>query len=95
MRIPGDIPKITGVYEKQKSVGKIEKSSAVSSKKDIVSISNQAKDFQTVQKALKNVPDIRQNRVNELTVKYESGQYNANGRDIAESIIKSMFDKKV
>lgn len=95
MRIPGDIPKITGIYDKQKSVNKIEKTSAVSSKKDVVSISNQAKDFQTVQKALKNVPDIRQNKVNELMVKYESGQYNASGKDIADNIVKSIFDKKV
>lgn len=95
MRIPGDIPKITGIYDKQKNVNKIEKASAVSSKKDVVSISNQAKDFQTVQKALKSVPDIRQNKVNELTVKYESGQYDAKGKDIAENIIKSVFDKKI
>jgi negative regulator of flagellin synthesis FlgM len=94
MRIPGEIPKITGVYEKQKSLGRVEKTSAVSSKKDIVSISNQAKDFQTVQRALRDVPDVRQDKVFELTGKYETGQYNTSGTDIAESIVKSVFDKK-
>lgn len=94
MRIPGEIPKISGVYEKSKSVGRVDKSSAVSSKKDIVSISNQAKDYTIVQKALKDVPDVRQDKVRELTSKYESGQYNVNGRDIAENIVKSVFDTK-
>lgn len=95
MRIPGDIPKISGLYDKQKNLNKIDKNSAVASKKDAVSISAQAKDFQTVLKALKDVPDIRQGKVNELSARYESGNYNIDGNDIAEKVINSVFDKKV
>lgn len=94
MRISGEIPKISGVYEKQKNIGRVDSSSAVSSKKDIVSISNQAKDFQTVQRALRDIPDVRQDKINELTSRYESGQYNVGGTDVAENIVKSVFDKK-
>ena len=94
MRISGEIPKITGVYEKQKSIGRVDSSSAVSSKKDIVSISTQAKDFSTVQRALRDVPDVRQDRISELTSSYETGQYNVSGSDIADNIVKSVFDKK-
>ena len=95
MKIWGDIPRISGIYDKQKNTGRIEKGSGVFSKKDVVSISGQAKDFQTVMKAVRNVPDIRADRVKELAEKFESGNYNVSGRDIAEKIIKSSFDRKV
>jgi len=44
----------------------------VTGKKDVVSISNQAKDFQTAMKALKEIPDIRKDKVEELARKIES-----------------------
>lgn len=94
MKIWGNIPGISGIYDKQKKIGRTDKTSTIASKKDAVSISNQAKDFQTVMKALKNVPDMRMDKVEELSVKYEAGSYNVNGRDVADRIIKSIIDKK-
>ncbi len=94
MKIWGEIPKIFGAYEKHKNAGKIDKTSGVASKKDVVSISNQAKDFQTVMKGIKEVPDIRIDKVNELASRYESGNYDVNGSDVADKILKSMFDTK-
>jgi negative regulator of flagellin synthesis FlgM len=94
MRIPGDIPKITGIYDKQKNIGRVDRTSSVASKKDVVSISSQAKDFQTVFKALKDIPDIRQGKVNELAEKYQSGNYNIDGNDVADKVLKTVFDKK-
>ena len=94
MKIWGEIPRILGVYDKNKNVGKVDKSSGVASKKDVVSISNQAKDYQTIMKALRDIPDVRQDRVNELMQKFESGSYDVSGKDIADSIIKSVIDKK-
>lgn len=94
MKIWGDIPRISGVYDKQKNVNKIDKTSGVSSKKDVVSISNQAKDFTTVMKALKEVPDMRQDKVNELAAKYEAGSYDVDGGDIVEKLSKSITEKK-
>lgn len=95
VKIWGDIPRIFGIYERQKNVKKIDKTSPLALKKDVVSISNNAKDYQLIVKALKETPDIRQDRVNELKQKYDSGNYDVSGRDIAEKIIKSAFDKKV
>lgn len=94
MRIPGDIPKITGIYDKQKSLNRTDISNPVVSKKDVVSISAQAKDFQTIFRALKEIPDIRQGKVNELLERYESGNYDIDGNDVAEKVINSVFDKK-
>lgn len=95
MKIWGEIPKVLGVYDKQKNVGKTDKSSAVAAKKDVVSISNQAMDYQTAVKAVKDIPDIRQDKVNELLQKYDSGTYGVNGRDVADKVINSILDKKV
>jgi len=93
MRI-GDISGISGIYDKQKNFNKVERPSAVASKKDVVSISNKAKDFQTVMKALKENPDIRQDKVNEFTQKYETGTYNVTGGEIADRIIGSSFTNR-
>lgn len=94
MRIPGDISKITGVYGSQKNIGRVERTGAVASKKDVLSISSEAKDFQAVYKALKEVPDIRREKVSSLEASIGSGKYSVNGRDVAEKVIKGGFDIK-
>lgn len=94
MRIPGELSKITGVYGTQKNTGSIGKARSAASKKDVLSISNEAKDFQTVYKALKDVPDVRQSKVTELTKRFEAGSYDVTGRDVADKLINTAFDKK-
>ncbi len=94
MRIPGDISKITGVYGSQKKIGRVERTGAPASKKDVLSISNEAKDFQTVYRALKDVPDVRSERVSSLEESIGSGKYNVSGRDVAGKVIKGAFDIK-
>lgn len=95
MKIWGGIPKILGVYDKQKSLGKVGRSSGISAKKDVVSISNAAKDYQVAVKALKDVPDVRQDKVNELIQKFESGSYDVSGKEVADKVLKSILDRKV
>lgn len=95
MKIWGDVPKIPGIYKKQGEIKKINNISAVASKKDVVSISNQARDYQTATRALKDVPDIRKEKVDALAARIESGGYDVSGRDVAEKLFKSIFDKRV
>lgn len=95
MKIWGEVPKVSEVYNKQNRINKINKSQGVKGSKDIVSISGQAKDFQTVLKALRETPDIRQEKVNELTQKYQSGTYAVEGKEIADKILKNILDKKI
>lgn len=94
MKIWGEIPRISGIYNKIKSTAKAEITSAAASKNDVVSISSQAKDYQVLIKALKDVPDIRKDKVEEIKAKIEAGTYDVNGRDIADKIIKSIIDWK-
>jgi negative regulator of flagellin synthesis FlgM len=94
MRIPGDLSKVAGIYGTQKNTGRVGKTEATASKKDVLSISNEAKDFQTVYKALKDVPDIRPGKVAELSGRLETGGYNVTGRDVADKVVNAVFDKK-
>lgn len=94
MKISGDIYNVSKVYDKQKQIGKVEKTGSIAPKKDVVSISNNAKDYQTVAKALKDVPDVRQNKIDEFAERYMSGGYDVSGREIVEKIGKSILDKK-
>jgi negative regulator of flagellin synthesis FlgM len=95
MKIWGEIPKVAGVYNSQKKITEATSVAGTASKKDVVSISGKAKDFQSVLKALKNVPDVRQDKVNELSERFSSGNYNVEGKDAADKILKSFLDLKV
>lgn len=93
MRINGDVSKVSGIYNKTKNVGKVDKTESTSAKKDILSISNQAKDFQTALRALKDIPDIRQDKVKSIQEKYDRGEYNVSGGDLADKLIDSIKNK--
>jgi flagellar biosynthesis anti-sigma factor FlgM len=94
MKIWGEVPKVNEVYKTSK-VNMTEKVSKVKSKKDVISISNIGKDYQIALKAVKEAPDIRTGKVDEIKEQYASGNYNINGQDIADSIVKSYLDRKV
>lgn len=94
MKITGDIYNVSKIYGNQKSVGKVDKTNPVAPKKDVVSISNNAKDYQTVSKALKDIPDVRQNKVDEFAEVYRSGGYDVSGKEIVEKLGKSIVDTK-
>ncbi|MBZ4647251.1 MAG: negative regulator of flagellin synthesis FlgM [Petroclostridium sp.] len=95
MRIPGDFSKIIGVYNKNKKIEKANNIQGVEGKKDTISISSQAKDYQLALKAVRQVPDIREEKVRELEQKYSSGTYNISSEDVADKIVSKFLDKKV
>jgi len=87
MRITGNVGNVTGVYTNDKRISRIENTNKISPASDDVKISNVGKDFTIAMNALKDVPDIRTDRVNELSAKIESGEYNVSGNDIASKIL--------
>jgi negative regulator of flagellin synthesis FlgM len=96
VRIPGDYNKILGTYDKNNmKIIRIDKINEVRGKKDVVSISEDARDYQLVQKALRDIPDMRDDKVRELEQKYSNGSYDVSGAEIADSIIKRFIDRKV
>lgn len=94
MKIWGNISKITGSYNGPKNVNRAQKPGRVGAKKDVVSISDTAKDMKVVKDALGKVPDIRKEKVDLLMQRYRAGQYKPSGKEIAEKIVNSVFDKK-
>ncbi len=85
---------VSGVYNKQ-GVTRVEKSKETQGKKDEISISNSGQDFNTVMKALKEVPNVREEKVAELAVKVESGTYNAPEDGVADKLMENFLGKKV
>lgn len=95
MKIWGNIPKVSGVYGNSGKFSKPSKVGEVTSKKDEFSISGTAKDFSSVMKILRQVPDIRQDKVDEIKQKIERGQYSVKASDVAEKIVGSLQEKKI
>ena len=87
MRITGNVGSITGVYTNDKRISRVENTNKISPASDDVKISNVGKDYAIAMNALRDVPDIRMDRVNELSAKIASGEYNVSGEDIASKIL--------
>ncbi len=58
---------------------------------DKVELSAASRDIQKIQEVLKNTPDIRAEKVQELKSKIESGQYRVDAREIANKMISSLI----
>lgn len=58
---------------------------------DKVELSAASRDIQKIQEVLKNTPDVRAEKVQELKSKIESGQYKVDGREIANKMISSLI----
>lgn len=95
MKIWGDNPKVFGIYNKLNPAGKVTQRDVVASKKDEFKISGLAKEYQVALKALHNIPDIRMEKVQEISRKIESGEYDVKAEDIAEKLIQNLLGKRV
>ncbi|NLU52790.1 MAG: flagellar biosynthesis anti-sigma factor FlgM [Clostridiaceae bacterium] len=87
MKIWGSIPKVSGIYGDSAKVDKAAKVNVTSSKKDELTISTIANDFNVALKALRQVPDVREDKVNEILKKMERGQYKVTSEDVAKKIL--------
>ena len=61
--------------------------------KDEVKLSTQAKDFATIRQKLADVPDVREDMVQDIKVRMKQGTYEVSSSDIAQKIL-SQFDFK-
>ncbi|MBN1613663.1 MAG: flagellar biosynthesis anti-sigma factor FlgM [Deltaproteobacteria bacterium] len=52
-----------------------------------VDLSTKAKDIQNLKSAVANLPDVREEKVQELRNRIESGKYNVSGEEIAEKMV--------
>ena len=90
MRITGS-PNIQNVLKTYgKNVKKTEESEKTGFKSDKVEISTAARDHQVAMKALKDVPEVRSEKVNAIKEQISSGSYKPNAEQIAEHILKGL-----
>ncbi|MBE5813439.1 MAG: flagellar biosynthesis anti-sigma factor FlgM [Clostridiales bacterium] len=88
MRIGDGLPQVTGIYTNDKKVSRVENLNNVQGIKDNVKISEVGKDYAIAQKALKDIPDVRQDKIEDVKAKMEKGDYaNVKSEDIADKII--------
>lgn len=86
--------KIFQIYENMKN-GRLNSNKNVS-KKDEFKASEKALDYQFAINKLKEVPEIRKERVERIKAQVQSGNYNVEGKKIAEKIVEGLhFDKRV
>lgn len=88
------VDKILQVYNTQ-SIKKVE-STKKSGRKDEVKLSNKAMEYQLAVNSLKNVPEIRKDKVEKLKSEISAGTYKVDGEKIVEKMFGNInFDKRV
>ena len=78
---------ISGVTQ----AARTERISRAEEKKDMVALSNTAKDYQSVRKALSGVPDIRNEKVNFIKSKIDTNTYDVKASDVANKILSVLW----
>ena len=87
MRITGGIQNVSEIYTKENRVNKLNNVDKVETPKDDVKISATGKDFSIAMNALKDVPDVREDKVNDIRSRIENGTYDVSGKDVAEKLL--------
>lgn len=64
-------------------------SKTINSGDDTLSFSSRVSEFGKLVDTLRELPDVRQDRVDTLREKISSGEYNPSGEEIAEAIFRS------
>lgn len=70
---------------------KINKTDAAKQKDDKVEISQFGKEIHLAKKAIKEVPDVREDKVQEIKAKMAAGTYEVSMSDVAEKMLSNLF----
>lgn len=63
--------------------------------KDEVVLSSQAQEFAQILQNIKNMSDVREDKVKELTERISSGEYHIEAKDVAEKMIGRVLADKL
>ena len=89
-----NIPGIMKAYN-QKKVHSTTKPGSIG-KKDEMSISNEAQVMSKVMQRVKETPDVREKKINEIRQQIKQGTYSVSADNVAEKLLKgALFSKKV
>lgn len=77
----------------QKHVSPTEKTEPAAMARDKIEISEEARDFQTAMKAFKELPDVRQSKIDTVKSQVESGQYKPSAEAVVDKIMQMIKGK--
>ncbi|MBW2599410.1 MAG: flagellar biosynthesis anti-sigma factor FlgM [Deltaproteobacteria bacterium] len=81
------------INEEKASLETVKQSPDGIAQEDKVTLSSTARDIQQAQKAVEKLPDVREEKVQELKDRIEAGKYDVNGEKIAEKMLnESLLD---
>ncbi|MEA3486365.1 MAG: flagellar biosynthesis anti-sigma factor FlgM [Thermodesulfobacteriota bacterium] len=81
------------INEKKASSGDDKQAADSVVQEDKVSLSSTARDIQQAEKAIEQLPDVREEKIQELKDQIEAGKYNVNGEKIAGKMLsESLLD---
>lgn len=92
MKING-VNRVANIYQ-QNTISKVNKVGK-KNQKDSVEFSTVAKDFKIARDMGKKIPDVRQDKVNEIKERIATNTYNIDGKEVAKKMIESGFDFRV
>lgn len=85
-----NIMKVYGEQTKVTKVGKPQNAGPVQ-KNDEVILSSQAQGFGQILNSIKNLPDVREDKVQEISQRIAAGTYQTDSRDIADKMISRVI----
>ncbi|MEG1458719.1 MAG: flagellar biosynthesis anti-sigma factor FlgM [Acetivibrio sp.] len=83
---------ITQLYQNNQAKSTMTKGEKSSVHSDALQLSQTGKDMQVAKQAVKEAPDVREDKVNELKARLASGTYNVTGKDLAEKLVNHYYD---
>ncbi|SDF79504.1 flagellar biosynthesis anti-sigma factor FlgM [Sporolituus thermophilus] len=91
------IQNILKVYGEQAKVGKSARqpSAGPAQRKDEVVLSAQAQEFSQILQALRNMPEVREDKVKELADRIAAGNYQVDAKEIAEKMVGRIIADRV
>ncbi|MBN2900093.1 MAG: flagellar biosynthesis anti-sigma factor FlgM [Clostridia bacterium] len=78
-----------------KNVSKVKETEKTAFKSDKIEISESAKDFQVAMKAFSDLPEVREEKVDDLKKKIADGNYQPSAKDIAKKMLSDMKTNNV
>ena len=63
-----------------------------SSFRDQLEISQTGKDYQTARQIVAHIPDVREDRVNDIKQRIAAGTYNVSAQEAADKLVDNYFD---
>jgi len=80
-------------YRTAENIKKETKTGGAFSQSENVELSNNVKDYSQIKKVLENIPDVREDKVQQLKKQISEGTYNVNGEKIATKMVsESLLD---